>query len=101
MVNLWNFMVFYNRYQSYRRKKVKEYVVARVGVNGLMNFMNISYDPNNYRLFIDSSELSLKTFIPYNDNLFLSIPNGHFVHVKENYANVKLILVLIKYEDHK
>ena len=51
--------------------------------------------------FIDSSELSLKTVLPHNGNLLPSITIGHSVHVKETYANVKLILVLVKYEDHK
>ena len=92
-------MVFYNEYQSYRRNNIKEHVVA--GVNGLMNFKDISHNPNNWRFFIDSTELSLKTILPHNGNLLPSIVIGHFVPVKKTYANVKLILALIKYEDHK
>ncbi|GFR18530.1 hypothetical protein TNCT_104771 [Trichonephila clavata] len=34
----------------------KDDVAACIEVNGLMNFMNICYDPNNWRLFIDSSK---------------------------------------------
>ncbi|GFY75402.1 uncharacterized protein TNIN_321661 [Trichonephila inaurata madagascariensis] len=29
----------------------KEHVVVRIDVNGLMNFMDINYDSNNWRLF--------------------------------------------------
>ena len=89
-------MMFYNGYQSCRRKKIKEHLVARVGVNSLMNFMNISYDPNNWKLSIDSSKLSLKTVLLHNGNLLPFIPIGHFIHIKETYANVKLLLALIK-----
>ena len=94
-------MVFYNGYQSYRRKKIKDHVVARVDVNGLITFMNISYDPNNWRLFTDSSELNLKTTLLHKDNLLPSILIKHFVHMKETYVNVKLILELIKYKDNE
>ena len=94
-------MVFYIGYQSYRRKKNKKHAVAHVGVNSLMNFINISYDPNNWRLFIHSSKLSLKTVLLYNGTLLLSISIGHFVNVKETYANAKLLLVLIKFKNHK
>ncbi|GFR26544.1 uncharacterized protein TNCT_554851 [Trichonephila clavata] len=61
----------------------KEQVVACIDVNDLMNFMNISYDPNNWRLFLDSSEFSLKTLLLHNGSLLLSIPNGHSVQVKK------------------
>ena len=93
--------MFYNGYQSCRRKKIKEHLVARVGVNSLMNFINISYDPNNWRLFMDFSKLSLKTVLLHNGNFLLSILIGHSVDVKETYADAKLLLVLIKYRDHK
>ncbi|GFT28635.1 uncharacterized protein TNCV_4832171 [Trichonephila clavipes] len=79
----------------------KEHAVACIDVNVLMNFMSISYNPYNWRLLKDSSKLSLKAVLLHNDNLLPSIPIGHSVHVKETYANVKLLLKLIKYEDHK
>ncbi|GFQ66276.1 hypothetical protein TNCT_567321 [Trichonephila clavata] len=41
----------------------KEHRIACIDVNGLMNFMNISYDLNKWRLFIDSSKLSLKVVL--------------------------------------
>ena len=93
-------MVFYIRYQSYIRKN-KEHAFARVDVNGLMNFTNISCDPNNWRLFIDSSKLSLKKVLLHNNKLLLFIPIRHSIKVKETNANVKLLVALIKYEYHK
>ncbi|GFY63775.1 uncharacterized protein TNIN_182211 [Trichonephila inaurata madagascariensis] len=41
----------------------KEHVVACIDVNDLMNFMSLSYDPNNWRLLIDSSKLSFESSI--------------------------------------
>ncbi|GFW16325.1 uncharacterized protein TNCV_4264901 [Trichonephila clavipes] len=42
----------------------------------------------------------MKAVLLHNDNLLPSIPTGHSVHEKETYANVKLFIELIKYEDH-
>ncbi|GFY76915.1 uncharacterized protein TNIN_131441 [Trichonephila inaurata madagascariensis] len=81
--------------------KKKEHGVGYIDVNGLMKFMNISNDSNNWKFFIDSSKLSLKVVLLHEDNLLPSIPIGHSVHEKETDANVKLLLELIKYEDHE
>ncbi|GFQ73097.1 uncharacterized protein TNCT_321491 [Trichonephila clavata] len=79
----------------------KEHVVACIGVNILMNFMNISYDRNNWRLFIDSFKLNLKAVLLPNGKLFPSISINNSVHMKKTYANIKLLLELIKFENHK
>jgi hypothetical protein len=79
----------------------KEHLVACTDVNGLMNSLNITHDPIEWRLFIDSSKLSLKAVLLHNGNLLPSIPIGHAVHMKETYGNMKLLLESIKYEDHK
>ncbi|GFT46791.1 hypothetical protein TNCV_1317251 [Trichonephila clavipes] len=44
----------------------------------MMNLMNISYDLNNWRLFIDFSKLSLKAVLLHNGNILPSIPIGHY-----------------------
>ncbi|GFX32431.1 uncharacterized protein TNCV_2173511 [Trichonephila clavipes] len=51
--------------------------------------------------FIDSSKLSLKAVLLNNGRLIPLIPIGHSIHMKETYANVKLLLELLKYEDRK
>ncbi|GFQ97174.1 uncharacterized protein TNCT_382281 [Trichonephila clavata] len=79
----------------------EEHVVPCIDINGMMNFMDIKYDPNYWRWFIDSSKLSFKAVLLHNGNLLPSIPIGHSVHVKETYANVKILLELKKYEDYK
>ncbi|GFU78677.1 uncharacterized protein TNCV_2302881 [Trichonephila clavipes] len=102
-------MTCQSRLQLYNLVKVTEYRTREknllhfekkehvVDVNGLMNFMNIGYDPNNWRSLIDSSKLSLKAVLLHNGSLLPTIPIRHFFHVKETYAKVKLLLELIKY----
>ncbi|GFY22134.1 uncharacterized protein TNCV_3297771 [Trichonephila clavipes] len=80
----------------FRREDMRFHVLM-----SMMNFKNISYDPNNWRLLIDSSNLSLKAVLLHNGNIRPSIPIRHSVHAMETYANVKLLLELIMYKDHK
>ncbi|GFQ87083.1 uncharacterized protein TNCT_232421 [Trichonephila clavata] len=61
----------------------KEHVVACIDVNGLMNFLNISYDPNNWRLCRLFQAFSLKTVLLYNGNLLPYITIGHFIHLRK------------------
>jgi hypothetical protein len=53
-------------------------------VDGLMNALGIKHDPQEWRLFIDSSKLSLKAVLLHNGNQHPSIPDGHAVHMKKN-----------------
>lgn len=70
-------------------------------VNGLMTALNVVYKPQDWRLFIDASKLSLKAVLLHNGNFLHSIPVGHAIHMKETYANMKLLLEAIKYTDHQ
>lgn len=76
-------------------------LVACCDVNGLMTALNVEHKPQNWRLFIDSSKLSLKAVLLHNGNSLPSIPVGHAVHMKETYANMKLLLEAIRYKDHQ
>ena len=58
-------------------------------VAGLMNALGIKHEPQEWRLFIDSSKLSLKTVLLYNGNQHPTIPVGHAFHMKETYENLK------------
>ena len=59
------------------------------------------YDPNEWRLFIDSSKKGLKCVLLHNGNLFGAIPIGHSVYLNEKHEQIKLVLDLLNYEDHK
>ena len=61
-------------------------------VDGLMNALGSKHDPQEWRLFIDSLKLSLKTVLLHNGNQHPSIPVGHAVHMKETYENLKQLL---------
>jgi len=53
-----------------------------------------------WRLFIDSSTVSLKAALLHNGNKFPSIPLIHAVHVKETYENLQVLLQKVCYEGH-
>lgn len=48
-------------------------------INGLMMKLGLSYDPCQWRLFIDSSKRSLKAVLLHNGNEYASIPVAHSV----------------------
>ncbi|GFT51491.1 uncharacterized protein TNCV_51141 [Trichonephila clavipes] len=50
------------------------------------------YEPDEWRLFIDSSKRSLKAVL-HNGNRYASVPVGHSVHLKECYENLSLFLI--------
>ena len=70
-------------------------------IPGLMHEFGIEYEKDAWRLFIDSSERSLKTVLLHYDDKYASVPIGHSVHLKESYENIQLILTKVKYSDHK
>lgn len=69
-------------------------------VPGLMSKFNITYDKDEWRLFIDSSKRSLKAVLLHHGSQYASVPVGHSVHLKERYENLALVLNKIKYADH-
>jgi hypothetical protein len=79
----------------------KKKLVFCCDINGLMNSLNLEHNSTEWRLFIDSSKLSLKSVLLYNGNRLASIPIGHAVHMKESYANMTVLLDSIKYAEHK
>ena len=66
-------------------------------VDGLMNALGIKHDLQEWRLFIDSSKLSLKAVLLHNGNQLQSIPVGHAVHMKETYENLKQLVNKLEY----
>lgn len=70
-------------------------------IEGLMAEMNIEYNPEDWRIFIDSSKKSLKAVLLYYDNSKIPIPIAYGVDMKESYDSIKFILDAVKYEEHK
>ena len=69
-------------------------------IEGLMNALKIKHDPQEWRLFVDSSKLSLKAVLLHNGNSLPSIPVAHAVHMKETYDNLKQLLNSIEYNKY-
>ena len=69
-------------------------------VDGLMSALGIKHDPQEWRLFIDSSKLCLKAVLLHNGNQHPSIPVGHTVHMNETYENLKQLLKMLEYSKY-
>jgi hypothetical protein len=67
-------------------------VIACGAEIGLMQTLIINHNPLDWRLFIDSSKLSLKAVLLHNGKPLPSIPVGHSVHNKESYENMKILM---------
>lgn len=70
-------------------------------IRGLFEEFGEPYNPNDWRLFIDSSKLSLKAVLLHQGNTKPSIPLAHAVGLKESYESMSKLLYLINYEDHQ
>ena len=69
-------------------------------IKGLLSEMGLpQYNPDEWKLFIDSSKRSLKYVLLHNGNKFACAPIGHFVIVEERYLNVKMVLQKLCYSE--
>ena len=72
-------------------------MLLALDIDGPMQTLNINHNPLDWRLFIDSSQLNLKTVL-HNGNTLLSIPVGPSMHNKELYENIKILMEAINYD---
>ena len=49
-------------------------------------------NPDQWRLFIDLSKVSLKVVLLHNGNRFPSVPLAHAANMKESYESMKVLL---------
>jgi len=70
-------------------------------VCSVMEVLGHEYNPDQWRMFIDLSKVSLKVVLLHKGNRFPSIPLAHAANMKENYESVKLLLGKIKYDEFK
>ena len=76
-------------------------IVFSNNVEGVLKKLGVTqYDPNDWRLLIDSCKRSLKCVLLYNGNDFGSIPLGHSTTLKEKYSDIKFVLEKIGYYKH-
>ena len=81
--------------------KMERDLVACTDIDGLMQIFTINHNPLDWRLFINSSKLSLKAVLLQNGKTLPSIPVGHSVHNKESYENMKILMEAINYDKLK
>ncbi|GBL95037.1 hypothetical protein AVEN_187540-1 [Araneus ventricosus] len=65
-------------------------------VDSLFKALGLQHKPQEWRLFIDSSKVSLKAVLLHNGNKHPSIPVGYAVRMKETYENLKHMLSSIE-----
>jgi len=69
-------------------------------ITRLLEHLNGSYDPHNWRLFTDSGKGTLKAVLVHNGNIKPSVALAHTAKMKEEYESMKLLLDLIQYTAH-
>jgi len=79
----------------------KDGVVFCNDVCSIMEVLGHEFIPDQWRLFIDSSKVSLKVVLLHNGNKFPSVPLAHAANMKESYESLKLLLENIKYDEFK
>jgi len=66
-----------------------------------MEILGHEFNPYQWRLFIDSSKVSMKVVLLHNGNSFPSVPLADTANMKESYENMRLLLGKFKYDDFK
>jgi len=61
-------------------------------VDGLLKALNMSHCSDEWRLFIDSSKVSLKAVLLHNGNVLPFIPVAHAFGIKESDDSMKQLL---------
>jgi len=90
-----------------RHEEFKNFFSQEDGVlfcNDVCSVMEVlvhEYSPYQWRLFIDSSKVSLKVVLLRNGNRFPSVPLAHAANMKGSYRSMKLLFGKIKYDEFK
>jgi hypothetical protein len=64
-----------------------------------MEVLHHECNPDQWRLFIDSSKVSLELVLLHDRNRIHSIPLAHAAKMKEYYESMNLLLGKLKYEE--
>jgi len=91
----------------WRHEEYKDFFSLEDGVvfcNDVCSVMDVlghEYNPDQWRLFIDLSKVSLKVVLLHNGNRFPSVRLAHAANMKESYESMKLLFGKIKYDEFK
>ena len=70
-------------------------------VCSVMDVLGHEFIPDQWRMFIDSSKVSLRLVLLHNGKKIPSVPLAHAANMKESYESMKLLLEEIKYDEFK
>ena len=70
-------------------------------VCSVMEVLGHEYHPDQWRLFIDLSQVSWKFVLLHNGNTFPSVPLVNAASMEESFESMKRLLGKIKYEEFK
>ena len=59
------------------------------------------HNTDGWKLFSDSSKVSLKTVLRHSGNIYPSVPLAHSVHMKQSHERMRTLLNYIDYDKHK
>jgi hypothetical protein len=97
----WNLLDDSVKVSAFCSHQKKGNLVACNDVDGLITALNINHKPEECRLFIDSSQSSLKDVLLRNGNVLPSVTVGYAVNMKESYDNMKLLLNCVNYKKYQ
>jgi len=80
---------------------LKDGVVFGNDVCSVMEVLDREYNPDQCRLFIDSSKVSLKLVLLHNGNRLPSVPLAPAANMEDNYGSMKLHLGKVKCDELK
>ena len=108
-LNEWNLLGDHCKSTAYRNRHLEFSVYFHViedlcyckDVEGLFSAVEIDHNPSQWWFFIDSSTKSFKAVLLHNGNIFPSIPLSYSLQMKEDYENVKQLLIKINYSQFK
>jgi len=70
-------------------------------VRSIVEILGHEFYPDQWRLFIDSSKVSLKMVLLHSGNRFPSVPLAHAANMKETHESMKLLLGKIMNDEFK
>ena len=79
----------------------EENMVYTNKITEILTELSIPIDHSQWRLFIDSSVLSLKAVLLHNGNFFRPIPLAYITNTKESYDSISKVLTSINYNNFK
>ena len=95
-------MCFYRgRHEEFKDFFSQENNVFCNYVCSVMEVLGHECNPDQWRLFTDSSKASLKVVLLHNRNKFPSVRLAHVASMKESYESMKLLLGKIKCDEFK